>query len=146
MNAKPLNRKMTVSQKRLWIVINYSSIVLMLVMFYSPDIMSKNKLLLFLFLIPVASLSISFKTVFWNTGLWKISHDVKTPSEIDHLKRFYIVTRISYIVFTLLIITLLFVFSITGKKVDALLSACLLYFAHILPASIMAWGNRRLNG
>jgi hypothetical protein len=127
------------NQKKLWVIVNYLSIALLLVLFYNSQIFSYNKLLLLLFIIPAGSLLLSFIVLYWRTGLWKITHTKYLPENVDYIRRYYIITRISYIIFTIMIISLLFYFSICDKRVDVLLSACLLYIAHILPASIMVW-------
>lgn len=130
---------MKTNQKKLWVIVNYLSIALLLLIFYNPQLFSYNKLFLALFIIPIGSLLLSFIILYWRTGLWKITHTKSMPENMAYISKYYIITRISYIIFTIIIISLLFYFSISGKRVDVLLSACLLYIAHILPASIMVW-------
>ena len=133
---------MKTNQRKLWIIVNYLSIGLLLLIFYNPQIFIYSKLLLALFLIPIGFLIISFNILYWRTGLWKITHTKSIPEDVDYIRKYYISTRISYILFSILIIALLFYYSISGKRIDVLLSACLLYIAHILPASIMTWTQK----
>ena len=132
---------MKTNQRKWWVIVNYSSIILLLLLFYSPQIFIDNKFLLGLYILPIGMLALSFNLIYWRTGLWSISHSKHLTDDIDFIRKYYIITRVSYIIFTILIISLLFYFSISGKRVDVLLSVCLLYIAHILPASIMIWSR-----
>ncbi len=85
----------------------------------------------------------SFFVVHVKTGLWRFSH-----SSIDKLdERQVMVThdalRLSYAVFTVTCLGIMLFNATTGYRgnymFDAVLPFCFLYFAHTLPASVIAW-------
>lgn len=141
MNKPSANKNVMLIQIRIWLIINYFSLILMIVMFYRPDILTINKLFLSLILLPLGSLIVSFIIIFQRTGLWGLTHKKLNCIGGDQLREYYNAIRISYSIFAILIIALLFIFSIFEIKVNVILAAALLYVAHILPASVMAWSN-----
>jgi len=118
-------------------VVHYISLGLLIFLFYNPGFGLVKKYKLLLYLIPMVPLLISFREVYWRTGFWILTHRTRVPQDNEQLKRYYIVSRESYVVFTIFIIVLLFIFSLTGVSIDVFMSAMLLYLAHILPASLI---------
>jgi len=52
-------------------------------------------------------------------------------------------TSISYSLFAIAILVIIYIFILSGLgQIDAVLAVSLLYFAHILPASIIAWNEK----
>jgi hypothetical protein len=120
-----------------WMIIHYISLGILIFLFYKPGFAVVKKYTLLLYLLPLVPLIISFREVYWKTGFWVLTHKTRLPQDKDQLKRYYIVSRESYVVFTIAVIILLFLFSVTGIQIDVFMSASILYLAHILPASLM---------
>lgn len=79
---------------------------------------------------------ISFYFAFSRTGAWKFVH---TPLEELDERELKIVgknSRISYAVFTISALIVMFVLSLTDLKIDIVFTAVFIYYAHILPAAI----------
>jgi len=50
---------------------------------------------------------------------------------------------ISYSLFAITTLVIIYIFILSGLgQIDAVLAVCLLYIAHILPASIIAWNEK----
>ena len=76
------------------------------------------------------------------TGLWKFTH--KSLGKLD--EREVLLTskslRYAYGIFTLIVLGLLLSFSIIEKPINIVLVVSLIFTAHILPASIIAWTEK----
>jgi hypothetical protein len=84
----------------------------------------------------------SFMVTFIQTGLWGFIH--KPLVKLD--EREIVLTskslRYAYAVFTVVTLILLLYFAITHTPIDVVLVASLILFAHILPASFIAWTEK----
>ena len=129
--------KINSKNTRIWMVIHYISLGVLIFLFYKSGVAGVKKYKLLLFLLPLLPLIISFRIVYWRTGFWTLTHSPKVPKDIEQFTAYYVISRESYMVFTIFVIILLFVFSFTGKRIDVFMSASLLYLAHILPASLL---------
>lgn len=92
------------------------------------------------------SLVLSFLQGIWRTGLWSLTH-----AKVENLdERQVMVTRealrYSYVIFVPCSLLLMFAAAVAANHdyhiFDAVLPAGLLYLAHVLPASILAWGEK----
>jgi len=85
---------------------------------------------------------VSFVLTFINTGLWGFIH--KPLKDLD--EREIILTskslRYAYAIFTVVTLILLLYFAVTLTPLDVVLVAALILFAHLLPASIIAWTEK----
>lgn len=134
-------------KRQLAVIINYGCIVLLLLFFYlgyrfdwSLPIIAG---LVFTALVGV----VSFMILHLNTRLWRMVHS--KADELD--ERQLMVTReslrYSYGIFTVVSLVVLLLVAVLGGWRDSLLMlifASLLYLAHTLPASILAWREKEI--
>jgi len=130
--------------------VNYCSLLLLLI-FWNVlprlDVDDLFRLLSLVLFIPL--IAISFVIVEVKTGLWMLVH--KKPDDLDEreLQNVLVALRYAYGIFAVICLAVLFaqalVLDLTDLVfIDVLLAASLLYFAHSLPASILAWTMREV--
>jgi len=129
--------------------VNYCSLLLLLI-FWNVlprlDVDDLFRLLSLVLFIPL--IAISFVIVEVRTGLWMLVH--KKPDDLDEreLQNVLVALRYAYGIFAVICLVVLFAQAVVLPQeivfVDVLLAASLLYFAHSLPASILAWTMREV--
>jgi len=86
---------------------------------------------------------ISLVLTYLKTGLWKFTH--KSLAELD--EREIALTskslRYAYAIFTIFLLILLFSYSIFDYRLSIVLVTSLILFAHLLPASVIAWTDSK---
>ena len=129
--------------RRIGVIVNYASLALFLGFYYTGYHTEWSVGLSILTWVFLVSTLVSFFAVHLKTGLWRLSH-----SPIDKLdERQVMVThealRYAYATFTVTCLLIMLFNAATGYRgnymFDAVLPFCFLYFAHTLPASVIAW-------
>ncbi len=134
------------SKRKMWVILNYASLVLVIVMFYWADRSDLAAPVAIVGLAALILLVISFIVVYARTGLWKFVHTKVEKLDERQMLVTYESLRHSYGVFAvvcLLIFLLaeLIVHEFSGGYKLALMPVigALIYLAHVLPASVIAW-------
>ncbi len=131
------------NRPRTMIVFNAITILAIVVLFEFLKF-AENKILLagFELLIVIAAV-ITFYMAYWQTGLWRLSHIKTEKLDEREIKLVSDSLRISYSVFTILTILIIYAFAVIEKgPIDVVIAAGLLYFAHILPSAILGWRGK----
>jgi len=129
--------------RRSGVIINYLSIILILIIFYLVKFLGINKIYLLIELIPIALLIMTFKSAFLVTNFWKLTHTSSRKLDERELQIVYKATTFSYTIFTILCLIIIYTFHLTGiGSIDVVLAAALLYFAHTLPAAIIVFTEK----
>jgi len=88
---------------------------------------------------------ISFIIVFGSTRIWKMSHQRMKALDERQIQVILNATRISYSIFVIVALILIYGFALIEKgPIDVVIAASLLYLAHLLPASILAWTEKEI--
>ncbi len=133
----------TKHNSRLSVLINYFSIIIILVLFYIVRMGILKTVFLAFEVIPLIAVIISFRHAFVKTGIWKMTHASFKKLDEREVQVVFKATSISYSLFAIAILVIIYIFILSGLgQIDALLAVSLLYFAHILPASIIAWNEK----
>jgi len=136
MNSPPKSRRSSV-------ILNYLSIILILIIFYLVKLLGISKIYLLFEIIPIVILIITFKSAFLNTNFWKMTHTSSKKLDERELQVVYKATTFSYTIFTILCLIIIYTFHLTGiGSIDVVLAVALLYFAHTLPAAIIAFTQK----
>ena len=128
-------------------MINYSALVLGILFFemVKYGLIMPAWLGLTLMGILFVVLVLSFVQTYVRTGMWSLAH-----RGIDRLdeRELLVVTqavRISYSIFTVMVIVVVYLFALLGAgPFDVVIAGTLLYLAHILPVSILAWTEKEV--
>jgi hypothetical protein len=138
---------MDIGRRRIGVVVNLSSLFLFLVFYYAGRGLGWNRLLLIGGVsICLAVWLVSFITVHVRTGLWKFAHTKVDDLDERQVQVAHEALRYSYAAFTVICLLIMLFNATTGYRghymFDAILPVSLLYFAHILPSSVIAWTEK----
>lgn len=130
------------TKNRVWIIFNYSSLVLLLFMFYLgkyflwpvPFILGTlGTFIIFL---------VSFAQAFFRTKTWKMVHTASPNLDERETQVVLRAVKSAYAIFTIISLIIIYVFAILGyHPIDVVLAGALLYLAHTLPAGITGWNE-----
>ena len=139
-----MEKQLSQTKRKAGVLISYLSLIIVVLLF---EYCTKNEWSLTFTIIEIGLLAIfisSFIITFIKTGLWQFSH--KKIKNLD--EREIIITskslRISYSIFTIIAIIIIFILGITNISISVVTAASLLIIAHILPASIIAWNSKEI--
>jgi len=134
-------------RRRAFVVLNLASLVTLELIYFGWVAGGvHNPVAVGLVVVCLIGLVLSFFHVIWRTGLWRMTH-----AKVENLdERQIMVTRealrYSYGIFAPCSLLLMFVAAVAAdhgwRIFDVMLPAALLYFAHILPAVILAWREK----
>jgi len=130
-------------QNRVWILLNYLSVIAGLLLFYSVKIYHLPLSYLLLEILIFAFFLISLFKAFIKTKFWKMVH--MSPKNLDEREMQVVLNalRYSYSIFTIVCLLIIYVFAIAEyQPIDVVLAGGLLYLAHLLPASIIGWNEK----
>jgi len=134
-------------KRQLAVIINYGCIVLFLLLFYLGKRAEWSIPILAGMVVMVLIALVSFIILHINTRLWRLVHS--RPDNLDERQMMvaHESLRYSYGIFAVISLAVLLVIAVLGGWWDSLLIlifASLLYLAHTLPASIMAWREKEV--
>jgi hypothetical protein len=133
----------TRNQRRFWVVMNYTSLVIILSVFYCLHNTPASKLWLIAEILPLGILIYSHRKAYGKTNLWKLTHSPGSQLDERELQVVYQAVSVSYVAFVVVVLLLVYGFALVDRgPVDILLAGALLYLAHILPASFLAWNQK----
>jgi len=127
------------------VVINYVSLILMLVIFYAVQWLGFNKIFIIIEVIPLLAIIISFNIAFNKSGLWKLIHKSQKTLDERELQIVHKAIKYSYSIFVIISLALIYLFAVAeGNPIDVLLAASLIYLAHTLPAAVIAFSGEEI--
>ena len=133
--------------RRGYVALNLASLIILEGLYYGWVAGGvHNPVAVGLIVVCLITLVLSFLHVIWRTGLWRLTH-----TGVENLdERQVMVTRealrYSYGIFVPFILAAMFAAAVAAdfdrNIFDVMLPAGLLYLAHILPATILAWREK----
>ena len=127
------------------VVINYISLILILVIFYAVQWLGLNKLFIIIEILPLIAIIISFNFAFSKSGLWKLVHRSQKKMDEKELQIVYKAIKFSYSIFVIISLVLILLFAVAeGRPIDTLLAASLIYLAHTLPAAVITFSGEEI--
>lgn len=131
------------NKRRLAVILNYLSIIIILAVFNMVKLLVLKTAYIALEIVPIIAIITSFRYAFGKTNFWKMTHSSFKKLDEREVQVVFKATSISYSLFVIITLVIIYIFIVSGiGKIDALLAASLLYIAHILPASIIAWTEK----
>jgi hypothetical protein len=135
-----MNENMTCNQRRLFVLAaNLSLLALLMVFEVSYRSAGWNVTMNTLIAANAIVFLFSFLMGYVRSGAWRFSH--KSIQLLDEREMVVssAIMRIAYAVFTVLVLAVMLVFTLMEWQLDMVLVATLILFAHLLPASLIAW-------
>jgi hypothetical protein len=142
-----MDHTISLERRRISVVLNIISVILLVFVFelIKFEVFSEKILGFILLGLLLIIAIVSFIYVFGITGVWKMSHQKLKNLDERQIQVVLNSIRISYSIFVIFTLVIIYVFALLEKgPVDVVIAASLLYLAHILPASIMAWTEKVL--
>ncbi|NOR88241.1 MAG: hypothetical protein GQ527_11580 [Bacteroidales bacterium] len=128
--------------RKIGVVLTYLSLLSALLVFEYAREDEWNIIFKIIEVISIILFVVSFIFTYVKTGLWRFTH--QPLIELDEREVILISKslRYAYTSFTILVLLLLMSFALTNASIDMVLVASLIIFAHLLPASIIAWTEK----
>lgn len=124
---------------RFGLMVNYICLVLIVLIIMLNRIHQWHYAIIPLGIISVGLFTWSFVKIFWMSGAWKYTHLAKRKPGKPDLPGFIAVYRLSYQIYTIAIGLVLLAVSLSDIALHIMVVAALIYYAHILPATILLW-------
>jgi len=134
------------SERRTGVLLNYLGLAGVVGFFYAGHLTSWNYIMIVFLGLSAVILLVSFFRYFLFTGLWRFVHTESANLDERQIMVTRESLRLSYSVFTIvsLVVFLWISFYHTGDANLIVIFAGLLYLAHILPATIVAWKEKEV--
>lgn len=136
--------KRSLKERRLGVVVTLLSLITVVSIFEYGTSLQWNLSLKIAGLISLITFIIGLIFIYIKTGLWKFTH--KPIENLD--EREIALTskslRYAYSTFSVIVLALLLSFSVLDKPVNIVLVVSLIVFAHLLPASVIAWTEKQI--
>jgi len=129
----------TFAKRRYGVVITLLSLLSIVLIFEYGMKAGWNTILAITLVTALVIFIISLVITFLKSGLWKFTHKPLTELDEREIALTSKVLRISYSLFTVIVLALLLTFALLGKPLNIVLVVSLILFAHLLPASVIAW-------
>lgn len=138
---------LTRKKRRIGVVLNISGLLIIVILFelmrFDAGIGTTAGIIAMGFLLLLVT--VTFMAVFGATGIWKLSHRNMKSLDERQVQVILNATRISYSIFVILALILIYGFALLEKgPIDVVIAVALLYLAHLLPASILAWTEKEI--
>jgi len=132
--------------RRIGVVVNYASLLFFLVFYYIGFIGAWSAAIVSGMFVFLGAVCVSFVLVHITTGLWSLGHSAVERLDERQIQVTHGALRHSYAVFTVICLLVMMFNAVTGYRghymFDVVLPVSLLYFAHTLPSSVIAWKER----
>ena len=138
--------------RRIQVSVNYSALLLMNIAFYFVYKQNNaSHIYDVVGLIFIIIVGITFRSVHWKTGIWKLTHTKSKDLDERELTLTHWALSKSYGWFAVICLVIMFAFSLTGRMnfcpkytISMPLVGSLIYLSHTLPGSIIAWKTEEL--
>ena len=134
----------SIKKRRVGVIFTLLSLCSMVLIYEYYKIYQRDSIIIAIVIIPIIIFIVSFIVTFVRTGLWVFVH--KPIKKLD--EREVVLTskslRYAYGIFTVFTLILLLSLAITHTPIDVVLVASLILFAHLLPASYIAWTEKEV--
>ena len=135
------------TSRRIQVTVNYAALLLMNIAFYFVY-RGRNASHIYdaIGLISIVIVGITFRSAHWKTGIWKLTHSKSKDLDERELSLTHWALSKSYGWFAVICLVIMFAMSLIGRMnicpqytVSLPLVGSLIYLAHTLPGSMIAW-------
>ena len=137
-----MEMKKSIKNRRIGVIITLLSLCSIVIIFEYFKIEQRDSVFIAIEIIPIIIFLVSFIVTFIKTGLWGFIHKPLKNLDEREIALTSKSLRHAYAIFTVVTLIFLLSLSITNTQIDIVQVASLILFAHILPASIIAWTEK----
>lgn len=127
---------------RVGVIMTYLSLICIVLIFEYCRINQWISILIIIEIIAIIVFLTGFVLTYLKTGLWSFIHKPLKNLDEREIALTSMSLRYAYGIFTIVILVVLLSFAILVIPVSIVLVASLIIFAHILPASVIAWTEK----
>jgi len=138
---------MSKSNRRIGVIINYACVLLSLVFFYFGKYNGWTDMMTVVTILVLVSALVSFVVLHIKTHLWRLVHTRADKLDERQIQVTHESLRYAYGIFSVISLLVLLVIALLAGENDSMLIlifASLLYLAHTLPSSIIAWTEKEV--
>ena len=139
-----MEMRKSIKKRRIGVIITLLSLCSMVIIFEYYKIEQRNNAFIAIEIIPFIIFLVSFIATFIKTGLWGFIHKPLTKLDEREIALTSKSLRYAYGIFTVVTLFLLLTLAIIHTPIDVVSVASLILFAHLLPASIIAWTEKEV--
>ena len=134
------------TSRQFGVILNYASLFLIIWIVYWVELQGAEPLTMVGLAALLILMVISFILIHISTGLWKLTHTRVSNLDERQVQVTHDALRNSYAIITILcLMALLWKAAFPGENPNLIvIFAALLYLAHTLPASVIAWREREV--
>ena len=143
-----MENKMSKSTRQFVVILNYAFIILFLVCFYLGQKQDWSNIITVAVIVSILAVLVTFIMLHIKTGLWKLVHSGVNKLDERQIQITHESLRHSYGIFSVICLAVLLVYALLSGEWDSmmiLIFASLLYLAHTLPSSIIAWTEKKVD-
>lgn len=129
---------------RLGVMLTLLSLISIVLVFEYSTSKEWTNILIVIELVLIVLLIISFILCFIKTGLWKFTHEPLNKLDEREIALISKSLRYGYAIFSVFVLCLLLFLALSSKTVSIVMATSLIVFAHLIPASIIAWTEKKL--
>lgn len=138
-----MKQQLSKQSRRVWIIVNYISIALIVFFFYFSRSLEKPIVFFIGGGLAIIIAGLTFYKTFVRTQLWKIVHSAKNSLDERQMQVVLNALRYSYSIFVIVTLLLIYGFALADKEpINVLVAACIIYLAHTLPAAVVGWTEK----
>ena len=137
----------SISRRRLVVVINYGFLLLSLLLSLAGHSFGFTSAIIVCFWMSVVVVLVTFYPLHIRTGLWGLAHAKVDRMDEREIQQTLGALRHAYVVFsifTLIVVLIAVILDLGGQSLQLVIFWVLLYLAHTLPSSILAWTATRV--
>ncbi|MCK4664452.1 MAG: hypothetical protein KAT68_16405 [Bacteroidales bacterium] len=134
----------SIKNRRVGVILTYVSLFSIVLIFEYCNVRQWTNILKMIEIISIVVLIVGFVFTYLKTGLWRFIHKPLKKLDEREIALTSKSLRYAYGIFTIIVLFLLLSFAIIGTALNVVLVVSLILFAHILPASIIAWTEKEV--
>lgn len=124
---------------RFGVIITFVSLIMIVALSEIVGVYGISPWIIAVLAISTALLLIMYFIFYHKSGLWEFVHRKFDKYDEREAQIALNSSRISYEILSVICLSILLLYSVFEIPVNIVLVGCLIYFAHILPASVIAW-------
>jgi len=132
----------SLNKRRFGVIVTLLSLISIVSIFEYGRLEQWNAVLQIFSIILIVVFIISFVFTFIKTGLWRFTHKPLKNLDEREIKLTSKSLRYAYSFFTIVVLLLLLSFALFEKPIHVVFVVFLILFAHLLPASVIAWSEK----
>jgi len=140
-----MKREISKAKRRIGVIANYASLIILLILFYSAEYLGWNVIFTIGIIAMFTVFLITYIKVQVKTGLWRLVHTKIEKLDEREIQVTHESLRYSYAIFSVICLAIMLIYSVAESgSISVLIVAGLIYLAHTLPSSVIAWTERKV--